>query len=291
MLKENFDCVFYTADPSPYQIGELEKVCPYVPLSDSTKFEDFLAFLSGSEIVVLDNYFFTTGYQVAIKNRGCKLVCIDDPHGIHYVCDLLISHGFYSEEDFDCDPFTKKCIGIDWAMLRHPFLLPHKDIQRNNDIIVNFGGSDFFRISNHVLNLLLTLKKKCVIEGVIKVILGDTVEIDDSLKPDIQILRNQSALEIANLFDKSKFAILAASTVCLEAISRNLPVVAGFYVENQKKIYNNMKCLGVISPLGCLQDATEDTLLASIKNLHLVNDHYFNPTAIPARFIDVFSRL
>ena len=69
MLKDDFDCIFYTAEPSPYQIGELQKVCPYVPLSDSTKFEDFLAILTGSEIVVLDNYFYTEEYQIKIKNN------------------------------------------------------------------------------------------------------------------------------------------------------------------------------------------------------------------------------
>ena len=58
MLKEEFDCVFYTAEPTPYQIGELQKVCSYASLPEATKFEAFLACLNGTEIVVLDNYFY-----------------------------------------------------------------------------------------------------------------------------------------------------------------------------------------------------------------------------------------
>lgn len=27
MLKDDFDCTFFTVEPTPYQIGEMEKVC------------------------------------------------------------------------------------------------------------------------------------------------------------------------------------------------------------------------------------------------------------------------
>ena len=51
MLKDEFDCVFYTAEPNPYQIGEMQKVCSYVSLPETTKFDSFLTELDGSEIV------------------------------------------------------------------------------------------------------------------------------------------------------------------------------------------------------------------------------------------------
>ena len=66
MLKDDFDCVFYTVDPSPYQLQELQKVCPCVTLKAETRLEDFLDCLEGTETVVLDNYFYTSDYQQAI---------------------------------------------------------------------------------------------------------------------------------------------------------------------------------------------------------------------------------
>ena len=63
----------------------MEKVCPFIPLQEETHSADFLSHLQGDEIVVLDNYFFTTDYQRAIKQKGCRLVCIDDMHDKHYV--------------------------------------------------------------------------------------------------------------------------------------------------------------------------------------------------------------
>ena len=58
MLRDDFDCTFFTQSPSEYQQIEVEKVCPLVCLSsDDRKFDEFLNHLSGDEIVVLDNYF------------------------------------------------------------------------------------------------------------------------------------------------------------------------------------------------------------------------------------------
>ena len=93
MLKDDFDCVFYTQTPTEYQRKELEKVCPFIELpDDDTRFRLFIEELKGDEIVVLDNYFFTTDYQRSIKTKGCKLVCVDDMHDKHYVADVVINH-------------------------------------------------------------------------------------------------------------------------------------------------------------------------------------------------------
>lgn len=48
----------------------MEKVCPFVTLQEEAHYDEFLSSLQGDEIVVLDNYFFTTDYQRAIKQKG-----------------------------------------------------------------------------------------------------------------------------------------------------------------------------------------------------------------------------
>ena len=60
MLKDDFDCTFFTCHPTSYQVSEMEKVCPFIPLQEETHSADFLSHLQGDEIVVLDNYFFTS---------------------------------------------------------------------------------------------------------------------------------------------------------------------------------------------------------------------------------------
>lgn len=289
MLKDDFECVFFTQAPTEYQIKECSKVCKLVELpADDTKFKLFLQELNGDEIVVLDNYFYTTDYQREIKDKGCKLVCIDDPHGIHYVCDVLMSHGNGIPSDFDVEPYTRLCLGTDWAMLRKPFRRPVEwDRQRNNDIVVNFGGADPFHITELIVRLLLQLK----LSYNIKVILGDKVFLSDECKAKVDILQNLSAEQMAQLFDESAFGIFAASTVCLEGQSRGLPMIVGYYVDNQEKYYNRIKESGHYATLDYLQDASEEKLMKAIDSVPYIHRLKMNAEDIQSRYVNLFKSI
>ena len=123
MLKDDFDCVFVTQSPTVYQKTEVAKVCELteVPATEE-KFSLFLDMLDGDEIVVLDNYFYDTDYQRAVKAKGCKLVCIDDMHDKHYVADVVINHALSESILFSKEVYTHLCLGPSWALLRKPFL-------------------------------------------------------------------------------------------------------------------------------------------------------------------------
>lgn len=288
MLKDDFDVSFFTANPSEYQKEEMAKVCDYQSLSEGTKLEDFLGLLQGDEIVVLDNYFYTTDYQRAIKDKGCKLVCIDDPHGIHYVCDVLLSHGNGIPSDFDIEPYTRLCLGLDWAMLRKPFRRPiDRTHKRNNDIVVNFGGADPYHITELIVGLLLQLS----LNYNIRVILGDKVFLSEEFRSKVDVLRNLSAEQMAQLFDDSAFGIFAVSTVCLEGQSRGLPMIVGYYVDNQEKYYYRIKETGHYATLDYLQNTTEEKLLKAIGCLPHINRIKMNAEEIPSRYVNLFKSL
>ena len=76
MLNEHYYCIYPTRKPTDYQIAEIEKVCHgRIDLpEDDSHLNVFLNHLKGDEIVVLNNYYYTTAYQKAIKDKGCKLV-------------------------------------------------------------------------------------------------------------------------------------------------------------------------------------------------------------------------
>jgi len=289
MLKDSFECVFYTQTPSEYQRKECKKVCQFVELpADDTRFKLFLDSLIGDEIVVLDNYFYTTDYQKAIKEKGCKLVCIDDPRDIHYVCDVLLSHGNGIKSDFDVEPYTRMCLGTDWALLRKPFRRPVDwNRQRNNDIVVNFGGADPFHITELIVRLLLQIKPSYNI----KVILGDKVFLSDEFKVKVDILKNLSAEQMAQLFDESAFGIFAASTVCLEGQSRGLPMIVGYYVDNQEKYYNRIKESGHYATLDYLQDASIEKLLKAIDSVPHIHRLKINAEDIQSRYVNLFKSI
>lgn len=259
MLKDNFECVFYTQAPSEYQRKECEKFCKLVELpADDSRFQLFLDGLQGDEIVVLDNYFYTTEYQKAIKAKGCKLVCIDDLHDKHYVADVVINHGFASEADFSKENYTQLYTGPNYALLRAPFLKKDDTIKRNeNRWVVCFGGSD----QNDYTGKAVRQLKKRIDSPEIVAVVGDGYQFIHDLKETGVVIRQRLSAEImAELFRSAANVVCSASSVCYESLASGCKIYAGYYVDNQKDFYWDLKTRGHIIPLGELHQCDWDLL-------------------------------
>ncbi|MDR0605736.1 MAG: UDP-2,4-diacetamido-2,4,6-trideoxy-beta-L-altropyranose hydrolase [Bacteroidales bacterium] len=241
MLKNDFDVAFATVNPTEYQITEMAKVCRSINLDRETHLADFLSLLKGNEIVVLDNYFFTTNYQRAIKDKGCILVCVDPLHDKHFVADLIIVQGNVSQSLYSTESYTRFCIGYDWLLLRQPFIEAfEKNIHRKysslfHKVTVGFGGTDMYNLTEKTLQVLLN--QKCI--QTIDIIAGDASQKINHFisSKEIHFHRNISASQIAQLFSSCDLAILPTSTICLEALVCRTKIAAGFYVDNQAEFY------------------------------------------------------
>lgn len=254
MLKQDFDCTMFTQVPTDFQLRECESVCPIVALpDDDSKFEKFLEYLHGDEIVVLDNYFFTTDYQRAIKAKGCQLVCIDDMHDKHYVADVVINHGCKEASFFDVEPYTRLCLGMDYALLRRPFRNPDQHERVPNSYAICFGGADAYNLTYEYAKELS--KCNCATFAIV----GDGYRYEDTLKtlPSVEIRKRLSADEMASLFSSVENVICSASTTCYEALACGARVYAGWYVENQKEIYHLLETNRQIVPLDNLREVKE----------------------------------
>ena len=289
MLKNDFDCTFFTCHPTPYQVSEMEKVCPFITLQEEKHYDDFLSHLQGDEIVVLDNYFFDTGYQRAIKQKGCRLVCIDDMHNKHYVADIVINHGQTNPELFDIEPYTKLCLGFDWALLRKPFLEAAKKKRISSDIIkkvtVCFGGSDIHDITGYFVSQVLQLPMVSSVTAVV----GDAYKPHSPLKEDKRLVYRSrlTAQEMADLFNNSDLVICSASSVCIEALACGAKVAVGWYVDNQKNFYYLLSSNGWAIGLGYVEQPSID--LGSVNLLQANNAHI--DAHIQERYISVFQDL
>ena len=245
MLNEDFVCVFATQHPTAYQTSEIKKVCDrWLDLpEDNTHFEVFLSFLNGDEIIVLDNYYFNTDYQKAIKEKGCKLVCIDDMHDKHYVADVVINHAPIPKELFKSSVYSKLLIGFDYALLRPEFLNTQNEKKKVTCLkkaFICIGGADIYDLSS---KMLIDLAKLDQIET-INIVVGNAYSfyndikekaIKYSNKKEIGLYRNLNENEIIRQMQKSDFAIVPTSTILIEAISQNIPIITGYYVDNQKE--------------------------------------------------------
>ena len=236
MLKKDFDCTFYTQAPTQYQIDEISKICKLEKLpNNETHFTSFLTHLSGNEIVVLDNYYFDTEYQQKIKEKGAILVCIDDMHSKHYVADIVINHGLTNSGLFSIENYTQLCLGMEWALLRRPFLkCNNSDRKEDGHWFISFGGSDINNLTEKFVSIIHkneNVKK-------ISVVIGDAYKHVESLKKynKIEIKKNLTANEISLLMSKCEYAILPSSGICIEALTKGCKIISGYYVDNQVEL-------------------------------------------------------
>ena len=297
MLNDDFDCTFFTSEPTSYQIGEMEKVCKHVVLEESTKFHTFLNYLEGDEIVVLDNYFYTTDYQYKIKEKGCKLVCIDDIPDKHYVADIIINQAINIEpEDYSCEKYTRFALGLGFSLLRRPFFdaCRKKENQcsleqkENLQIVVAFGGADYLNLTGKVIESIHNFD---FIHS-IKAIVGDAFSEEQmNLSPKVNFLKNLSAQEIADLFASSDVAILPASTMMNEAMACGIKIIGGYYVKNQENDYYAFMHANMIIGVGDFSEV--DAMNRLRKALLRVSGRDGNNITAdtPQRFVELFKSI
>src|SRR5688572_18499785 len=78
LIGKEFTCVYAIRNPTDYQVKQILEKCERLVVlrNDALESDEFLGILSGDEIVVLDNYNFTSQYQLKIRAKGCKVVYI-----------------------------------------------------------------------------------------------------------------------------------------------------------------------------------------------------------------------
>ena len=216
-----------------------------------TQIEDennFFELLTGDEIVVLDHYGMDSNYQKHIKGVGSKLVCIDDLHNKEFFADLIVNHSpGAKQEDYKAKPYTKFALGFDYALLRPLFLKVAKQQQQQQSVkmdtaFVCFGGSDINDFTLKITKVLLQLEDISCINIIVGEVYQKTEIFElEKIHLKINIYKNLSEKELLRMMLESDFGIVPASSISLELMAVNRPIVSGYYVENQRFFYQYLK--------------------------------------------------
>lgn len=287
MLKADFECVFATRFLTDYIHTESMKACNDViklPETDE-HFDAFLSCLSGEEIVVLDNYFFATDYQRSIKNKGCKLVCIDDMHDKHYVSDVVINHAEgLNKKDFSVESFTKLCLGFNYALLRKEFI-ELENRSRNIDVLnkmfVCFGGVDVNNLSQKIIKVCTSINYFTHIDLVV----GDAYENENEMrrfctdKPFLNIHKNLDVNKMVELMLANDLAIVPASTIAIETFKAKMYLFTGFTVDNQKNLLKGLQKYSQVYVAGDFNTLKENQIREKFEDLIIG----FKPAFLPAK--------
>ena len=246
ILKEHFNCIFATRFLSTHIESEANKVCSLIiklPETEDEHLSKFLSFITGDEIVVLDNYFYSTDYQKSIKDKGAKLVCIDDIHDKHFVADAVINHaGGSRSEDYSIENYTKLYLGFKYALLRRSFLdAKCTAVRDNNNVLICLGGAD---PKNNTLSTLDYAVKKYRNFNY-HVVIGNAYMHKKELQcyiekeEKITLYTSLSEIEIYKLMQCCSKAICSPSTVSIEYLcSTKGELYLSRIADNQIDLYN-----------------------------------------------------
>lgn len=254
MLKSNYDFVFVTREssliniiPSSYPIQLIEKK---VSIADEPNWLEN-NFSASDSILIADGYHFVSSYQKVIKEKGFKLIYIDDLATEYMFADIVVNHSpWIIPNDYKAERYTKFALGTSYAMLRPLFndaAKKERKIKEIKNAFVCFGGADQHNLSSRAAKALLNInsieKIHIVLGGAYK---HENINLLESENNKIILHKNLSEKKLCELLMSCQIAIAPASTILYEICSIRMPVLSGYYVENQKNIYRGLADKNVI---------------------------------------------
>lgn len=274
MLKSDFEISFYCKYiPDSMQLELIERRFALIKISDE---EQFLNQLSSNTIVVLDGYNFDTEYQIQIKTKGCKLVCIDDLNDKYFYADLIINHGSgFKEGDYSTQPSTKFALGPQFALLRSTFLnqiTKPRVISKFDNLFICFGGADSFNLSAITLEVVLefnTFKHIAILTGPAY---KANIQLQELIMKDNRVvhLQNLSEYEMLTEMLKAEIAIVPSSGIILEVFSVGIPTISGFFVDNQSSASEYFEKHSLIYSCGNMLENFREKLRNCISSLNIL---------------------
>lgn len=275
MLKNNFEFIVLTREsttieviPSAYKV----KLIPNsIALEDEPLWINNL-FPKADYSVIADGYQFNEAYQYKLKQFGFYLIYVDDFAENHMVSDVVINHSaLVSDEMYSKEIYTKLALGTPYAMLRPIFLEAAKskqEVKPIKDVFVCFGGADFNNLSLKVAQALLNVNKQMVVH----LVLGNAYKNEEIITlsqkyPNIILYRNLDETNIFDLMKKCQLAIAPCSTISYELCCVGIPLISGYYIDNQLNLYKGLLRENVFYDGGDLKKQTTFNLEKLIQNV------------------------
>ena len=225
------------------------------------------------DFVIVDGYSFLDRFKKDTKSCGDKLVLIDDNADLSFEADLVINHSpGLKPTNYPLIRKSNLCLGLDYVMLRSEFLNRTKNLENKKEIkkgiLVCLGGSDPMKLSNKIVDLLLSYTDEiihCVIGELNSNFDGNyTSEI---INERLFLYKDLTSLEMRILMSRSKAGICTSSTISLECIATRLPIVVGWLEDNQKNIYDGITKKGLALGIGKFEDLNQDQISSLIISL------------------------
>lgn len=225
------------------------------------------------EWVVLDNYYFGSGYQKDVSSLGAKTLLIDDIAQNEVFCDVLLNHGIQAADlAYSTLKKTKRLLGPDYALLRKEFLLDENSRARSrgtDNILITLGGGEHEGNTKKIIDGL-----SCLTDINVRVIAGMNFRIVNSLKRYTETRNSFEILpftpEMKEHYDWADITISAGGGTCLELCYHGITGLLGIVSDNQSVIVSTLGEKGAFHSVGWFGDCSVEQIRKAF--LALVSD-------------------
>ena len=204
--------------------------------------EQLIAFSTKNNIewIITDHYDIDADYLRVIKEKGFKLLSIDDTAQIHYYSDIVLNQNIGAKKlAFSAEKYTRFLLGPKYIMIRN-YLLGKNLKRKNNEtqtILIVFGGSDYWNLTLKAVKSLETIGgnvKLLVISGPINRHYDGIKRYIYNSKCEIDLI--SSPRDIANVYQKTDLALTAGGSTCYELAYYGIPNLIITVADNQVNI-------------------------------------------------------
>lgn len=275
ILKDSFEIRILTRSNSNVEIIPSEYHVTLIPKDIEMQFEPEWIndqFSIEEYKIVADGYRFDETYQSKLKQYGFYFVYIDDFAQNHMVADVVVNHSAYVTENmYSKEPYTTLALGTAFAMLRPMFLEAAKEkrkVTSIKDIFVCFGGADFNNLSLKITQALINVDQTLQVH----IVLGNAYQFDEiktlsKTYPNIKLYMGLSEFDMFALMNKCQLAIAPSSTISYELCCIGIPMISGYYIDNQFNLYQGLLKENIFYDGGDLKKQTTFNLEKLIRHV------------------------
>lgn len=307
ILGNGYDRWVASVQPAPEVVVLIEKAGVNVLALASADEALFLAHVKSTDILVLDGYDFGHDYQLACRSAAWALVYIDDLCSPDPVANVIINHaGGLTRSDYYSGTSTSQrestlLLGPEYALLRPAFLNPDGfgAPPADGPVLVSLGGSDPQNASATVLEAI----RQTAITQSVRLIVGplyahlSTLNTMAEAMPNVQLLTNLSASQMAEQWQVCRLAIVSCSTVAYEVCAIGRPFIGLQTADNQSRLraffeqqHLAAATLESSAPIEALAVAIYNTLTQPADTWLATQRRFFDGRS-PDRFRALFTRL
>ena len=276
LLPESSITIVFRDMPEKTKQEFIKLGCDLICLEEINPSEEFFyakTITGNIDFVIVDGYSFLDKFKLDVKSFGDRLVIIDDNADLSFEADLVINHSpGLKPSNYPLIKSCNLCLGLDYVMLRSDFLQQDSQLNKKEEkkkgVLVCLGGSDPMRLSNKIVDLLLSFT-----DEIIHCVLGELNSNFDSyynnqiINKRLFLHKGLTSLEMRNLMRRSRVGICTSSTISLECIASRLPIVVGWSEDNQRNIYDGITEKGLALGVGKFEDLNHDLISSSIISL------------------------